>query len=125
MDGLVASVDRVVDGVVLWALDVRPLELVPGALPRDVTVGDAGMTLYGAEAGVGWIQTLLEMIQQTLMITEAYENCSSGQDPSSPRVHDDPSCDEMMMCGSSSLFLVSQHSLLLLSLGNTGGGGTG
>ena len=126
MDGLVASVDRVVDGVVHRALDVRPLELVPRALPRDVAVGDAGVTLDGAETGVSWIQTLLEMFQQTLMITEAYEKYSSGQDPSSPRVHDDPSCDQMMMCGSSSLFLVSQHSLLLLlSLGNTGGGGTG
>lgn len=61
MDGLVASVDRVVDGVVLRALDVRPLELVPGALPRDVAVGDAGVTLDGAEAEVSWIETLLEM----------------------------------------------------------------
>jgi len=74
VDGLVASVDRVVDGVVHRALDVRPLELVPGALPRDVAVGDAGVTLDGAETGV----------------SEAYENCSSGQDPSSPCVHDDP-----------------------------------
>ena len=90
MDGLVASVDRVVDGVVHRALDVRPLELVPRALPRDVAVGDTGVTLDGTEAGVSWIQTLLELFLQTLMITEAYENCSSGQDPSSPSVHDDP-----------------------------------
>ena len=41
MDGLVASVDRVINGVVHRALDVRPLELVPCALPRDVAVGDA------------------------------------------------------------------------------------
>ena len=66
MDGLVASVDRVVDGVVHRALDVRPLELVPGALPRDVAVGDAGVTLDGAETGVSWIQILFfEKFQQT------------------------------------------------------------
>ena len=89
MDGLVASVDRPVDGVILRALDVRPLKLVPGALPRDVAVGNAGMTLDGAEAGVSWIYAMLEMFQQTLVITEAYEKYSSGQDPSSPRVHDE------------------------------------
>lgn len=50
MDGLVASVDRIVDGVVHRALDEHPLELVPGALPRDVAVGDAGVTPDGAEA---------------------------------------------------------------------------
>ena len=52
MDGLVASVDRVVDGVVHRALDEHPLELVPGALPRNVAVGDAGVTPDRAQAGV-------------------------------------------------------------------------
>ena len=49
MDGLVAGVDR---AVVHRTLDEHPLILVPGALPRDVAVGDAGVTPDRAEAGV-------------------------------------------------------------------------
>ena len=49
MDGLVAGVDR---AVVHRTLDEHPLELVPGAFPRDVAVCYTRVTPDGAEAGV-------------------------------------------------------------------------
>ena len=52
MDGLVAGVDRVVDRVVLRALDEHPLVLRPRALLGEVAVSDAGVTSDGAEACV-------------------------------------------------------------------------
>ena len=61
MDGLVAGVDR---AVVHRTLDEHPLELVPGAFSRDIAVCYARVTPDGAEAGVSWIQTLTEEIQQ-------------------------------------------------------------
>jgi len=52
MDGLVTGVDRVVDGVVLRALDEHPLVLRPRAFLGEVAVSDAGVTPDGAEASV-------------------------------------------------------------------------
>ena len=57
MDGLVAGVNR---AVVHRTLDEHPLELVPGAFPRDVAVSYTRVTSDGAEAGVSWIQSLIK-----------------------------------------------------------------